>query len=245
MLYKICCSSVVDDWCEINRIRVNKKKTKHMILGSDRKTCALDGTLLDKEIGLVKTFTYLGVNIDDKLNFEKFISGTISRVNLRLITLARIRKTVDVKTALLIYKQTILPILDYMCIVVNASTQAKIKKLQPLQNRAIRTVEKRTGYISTEAMNDLHVKLKLALLTDRRKRFMLKLVYKLSHDMENRPEMALRTAPKVKMKLDFTDKERVRRNPYYLCNRLWDELDSETQLSENMFEFTKKLCKNK
>ena len=47
------------------------------------------------------------------------------------------------------------------------------------------------------------------------------------------------------MKLDFTDKERVRGSPYYLCNRLWDGLDSETQLSEKIFEFTKKLCKNK
>ena len=90
---------------------------------------------------------------------------------MRLITLARIRKNVDAKTALLIYKQTILPILDYMCIVVNASTQSKIKKLQALQNRAICTIEKRTGDISTEDINDLHVKLNLAVLTDRRKRF--------------------------------------------------------------------------
>ena len=38
--------------------------------------------------------------------------------------------------------------------------------------------------------------------------------------------------PKVKMKIDFTDKERVRRSPYYLCNQLWDKLDHSVQLSE-------------
>ena len=37
----------------------------------------------------VENYTYLGVNIDRNLNFERFISGTISRVNGRLITLAR------------------------------------------------------------------------------------------------------------------------------------------------------------
>ena len=106
-----------------------------------------------------------------------------------------------------------------MCIVVDASTQSKIKKLQPLQNRAIRTIEKLTGCISTQDMNVLHVKLNLEMLNDRRKRFMLKLIYKLSRDVENvntyRPERVLRTAPKVKMKTEFRNKERVRRSPYY------------------------------
>ena len=91
------------------------------------------------------------------------------------------------------------------------------------------------------------MKLNLEMLKDRRKRFMLKLMYKLSCDNENvnkyRPERVLRTAPKVKMKMDFTNKERVRRSPYYLANQLWDKLDSGTQLSANVFEFANKLHK--
>ena len=43
---------------------------------------------------------------------------------------------------------------------------------------------------------------------------MLMLMYKLSQDLDNidtyHPEMLLRTGPKVKMKVPFTDKERVR-----------------------------------
>ena len=50
---------------------------------------------------------------------------------------------------------------------------------------------------------------------------MLKMMYKLSSIEENvnmyRPEMMLRTGPNVKMKIAFTDKERVRQSPYYLC----------------------------
>ena len=74
---------------------------------------------------------------------------------------------------------------------------------------------------------------------------MLKLMYKLSQDVSNvnssRPERILRTAPKVKMKIDFTDKERVMRSPYYVGNRLWDKLDSTTQTSKNIFEFANRL----
>ena len=66
--------------------------------------------------------------------------------------------------------------------------------------------------------------LNLKMLSDRRKLFMLTLMYKFSKDEENvnryRPEITLRTGPKEKMKLAVTDKERVLRSPYYMCNRL-------------------------
>ena len=55
----------------------------------------------------------------------------------RLTTLARLRKVLDQRTTLLIYKQTILPMLDYLSVLVNSSTRRKIVKLQPIQNRAI------------------------------------------------------------------------------------------------------------
>ena len=74
---------------------------------------------------------------------------------------------------------------------------------------------------------------------------MLKIMFKLSLVDENvdlyRPEMQLRTGPKVKMKIPFTDKERVKRSPLYLCNKLWEKLDSETQHLNNVIDFTNKL----
>ena len=113
----------------------------------------------------MENFIYLGVTLDNKLSFEKFVNSTISRVNGHLVTFARIRKLIDVNTSLAIHKQTVLPILDYMSIVVNSSTQRKIKKLQPLQNRAIRTIEKRSGYIRTEEMKELHSKIESKIVT--------------------------------------------------------------------------------
>ena len=172
---------------------------------------------------------------------KKCVTNTISKAQGRLITLARLRKLLDSKTTLLIYKQTIVPILDYLCVLVESSTQRKIKKLQPVQNRAIRIVKKLKGYISTTEMENIHRQLHLKSLCDRRKLFMWMLMYKLSRDESNvnmyRPKMLLRTGPKVKMKVPFTDKERVCRSPYYVCRRLWDTLDSSVQLSKSMLEF--------
>ena len=45
-----------------------------------------------------------------------------------------------------------------------------------------------------------------------------------------RPEMLLRTGPKVKMTIAFMDKTRVLRSPYCKCTQLWDELQSVTQM---------------
>ena len=231
----------IEGWCTLNNIRVNTRKTKHMLVGGNVTECGSGQTLNNKGVITVENYTYLGVNVDRKLNFEKFISNTISRVQGRLITLARLRKYLDLKTALLIYKQTILPILDYSCFLIESSTQRKIKRLQPIQNRAIRTVKKLRGYISTEEMEKLHTELHLQLLSDRRKRFMLMLMYKLSRDDMNvnthRPDRILRTGPKVKLKVPFTDKERVLRSPYYVGSRLWDRLDVDFQRSNNIWEF--------
>ena len=49
--------------------------------------------------------------------------------------------------------------------------------------------------------------------------------------------MLLRTGPKVKLKIAFTNKERVLRSPFYMCNKMWDNLDSTVQLSKNVVEF--------
>ena len=133
----------------------------------------------------------------------------------------------------------------YVCVVVNSSTQKKRSKLQPLQNKAVRIIEKCKGYIRTSDMEKLHDKLHLKMLYVRRKTFMLKMMYKLSKTEDKvdryRPEMLLRTGPKVKMKIAFTDKEKVKKSPYYLCNQLWERLESNIQLSSTLVEFKNNL----
>ena len=128
-----------------------------MLVGAGKNDMLGDSVVDIAGITRVENFVYLCVNIDNKLNFETFLNGTISRVSGRLITFARIRKLLDVQTGLLIYKQTILPILDYVCILVNSSTQRKISKLQPLQNKAVKIIEKCTEYVSTADMKNLRI----------------------------------------------------------------------------------------
>ena len=50
-------------------------------------------------------------------------------------------------------------------------------------------------------------------------------------------QMLLRTGPKVKMKKAFTNKERVLRGPFYLCNNLWHKLQSDVQMAATVIDF--------
>ena len=60
-------------------------------------------------LGHVDCYSYLGIKIDRNLTFEKQMDATISKVNIRLVTFAIIRKFMDNATSCLVSKQTILP----------------------------------------------------------------------------------------------------------------------------------------
>ena len=71
---------------------------------------------------------------------------------------------------------------------------------------------------------------------------MLKMMYKYSQREEYveqyKPKMELRARPKVKMKVAFTNKERVLSSPYYLANKLWDQLDYTVQNLNSVYDFS-------
>ena len=52
--------SRVQDWCKLNNIRVNVKKTKHMVTGCSDKECSVVRTWGEKGVASVENFIYLG-----------------------------------------------------------------------------------------------------------------------------------------------------------------------------------------
>ena len=48
----------------------------------------------------------------------------------------------------------------------------------------------------------------------------------------------LQTNNKIKLKLDFTNKEGLLKSPYYLMNKLWNKLNVNMQMAPNYIDFT-------
>ena len=107
-------ASKVYDWFCKSGLSINKDKTK-MLLFNPPSTphreplISMGNTVLK----VCTSYEYLGIVLDDCLNFVKTISKTVSTSSNRCFMMNRFRKKVSKPTAILIYKQTILPVLEY------------------------------------------------------------------------------------------------------------------------------------
>ena len=62
----------------------------------------------------VSLYTYLGVNLDNRLVFDKFLKEKCNKINVRLHQLRKMRKKkFNNNISYTIYKQTIVPMFDY------------------------------------------------------------------------------------------------------------------------------------
>ena len=64
-------------------------------------------------IGHVYSYVYLGIYLDAEMPMDLFATHLFNRVQIKKNTLLKILKCINKNTANMIYKKTILPILDY------------------------------------------------------------------------------------------------------------------------------------
>ena len=66
-----------------------------------------------QQIAFVKKYNNLGIALDSQLNLEPFFKAIEKKVNNKIYFLRKIKRFTSFDIAVQIYKQTILPILDY------------------------------------------------------------------------------------------------------------------------------------
>ena len=129
-------------WFSVNGLKINIEKTKSMVVSTGTKLKNL-GVILNLEmsgmpIQFVKQYNYLGIILDAEMSLIPLMKNIKKRVNNRMFQLRKIRKYINKQAAIMIYKQTILPIFDYagfLLISVNAGDK---HDLQVMQNDALR-----------------------------------------------------------------------------------------------------------
>ena len=103
-------------WCTLNRVTINTKKTKAMFFDTNnklKKALLIDLKIGNDKICYVKTFNYLAVKLDCKLNFESLVSECLRLVSHKIYMPSQIRKFISTHQALVIYKSKIIPYFDY------------------------------------------------------------------------------------------------------------------------------------
>ena len=126
-------------WFEDNNMIVNPEKFQAIIIDSRNQ-------LQDKyrlrvnnaEIVPKTSVTLLGVEIDNKLNFEKHISSICKKASNQLNALSRIQKFMGQKEKETIINTFIYSNFNYCPLVWHFSTQKSVKKIEKIQERCLR-----------------------------------------------------------------------------------------------------------
>lgn len=161
----------------------------------------------------------------------------------RLYLLKKVRWIIGQCEAFLIYKSNILPFADQGCIFYCNCESGKLKNLQSLQNKALRTVIGNKNWTNTASA---HNSCNLMMLEDRRKMFLLKSGHLQSFHPSNLVRhlpRSLRSTRKVLLKT-----ERPRNSKYeksYVYNRIkhWNMLPEDIKKIRNIVNFKLRIFK--
>ena len=237
------CLDLLTKWCYYNKLTINVKKTKHMIV--PRHFDSLK-TLNDRHVnisGLPLTnsgsYKYLGVVIDSGLTFDAMLDNTYNKANRKLYILKRIRPYITNSITLLIYKTCVLPLMEYADFLVESGAKTKVDKLERIQKRAIRCAD--LGKHRGSDYNDLMELYGIEPLWKRRKHHHLLVMYRHAQDTANlncsRPGIILRSSTKIKFRNRKTALTKVQKSPYNRGVSLWDRLPADVQRATTKVKF--------
>ena len=245
------CLDYVYKWCLTNRLYMNMKKTKIMWFESnDAKNNVhkdylinIDGTLLSR----VYSYPYLGVELDHALSYDKHLDNVVNKTTQKLFIFRKIRRFINQSTAVIIYKQMILPLLEYCSFLTNSGKKSKIDKVDKVQSKCIRIIENCHDVYSRAKEAKLCERFNIDLLQRRRDIQLACTMFRLSKnesfiDQEIKREN-LRSENKLKFICPFTKIEKIRKSPFYRGVDLWNTLKVEHHRAENKKRF-KLLLKN-
>ena len=137
----------LDEWLMGNKLSLNVAKTHSMLIASQQKHKSLtlsnikfEPKIKEKEIERRHEAKYLGVQIDDKLNWKGHIRAVSAKVSRAVGFLKYSKRYLPIATVKTLYTSIVEPHFQYCCSVWGCCSAAEIQHLQKLQNRAARIV---------------------------------------------------------------------------------------------------------
>ena len=137
-------------WLEGNKLSLNVSKTQAMLIGSRAKLQNIsngDGisskfVIDDEVVPMINEAKYLGIQIDKTLSWKEHINTIASKISRGIGMLRYAKRYVLLSTIKIMHGSIVEPYLRYCCVVWGYCTETDLKRLQILQNRAARIVNK-------------------------------------------------------------------------------------------------------
>ena len=134
---------LVTDWFDSNSLTLNAEKTKYILFRSKRKEVNYNGVIrLGRSvITRVTDIKFLGVKIDEYLEWENQVKHILTRMIAGNYSLSMVKNMLPVKSKLLIYHSNVSSHLNYALSTWGPMLKERdIKKIQIQQNKSIRQI---------------------------------------------------------------------------------------------------------
>ena len=135
-------------WLDENKLSLNVAKTQSILIGSRYKIRAVEQPdnqkpflhIGDEAISIITSTKYLGVQVDQFLNWDEHLVTITKKVSRGLGMLRYAKRYLPLVIVQAMYKSLVEPHFRYCCPVWGAAGITVLQKLQKLQNRAARIV---------------------------------------------------------------------------------------------------------
>lgn len=130
-------------FCKLNqnKLNLNVNKTKLMIITKKNINRALiDIRINDKRLEIEKEVKYLGVILDEQLNFAKNCDYVARKMAKKVGVLKRCGQMFNKAQKIQIYKTTIEPHINYCSSILFLSNKTDVNRLQIIQNKCMRHI---------------------------------------------------------------------------------------------------------
>ena len=240
----------ISDWCNDNLLTINVKKSHWMrtrvcgrgVDDRDQEIGNCKFTIKNLELKEVDLYKYLGVHIDVNLNFQPHHKKMISHAQLKLSHFRKIRRFIDRKAAILIYKCTVLPILEYADFIQDQGINYINKAIQKLQNFGLLIAHNQhiLPYDQRDSSEALHRNSKVFRLVHRRRLHLLQFAFRLKDNITLLDDRDIPTRRRVGILFSLVKSNHYKfpRNPYYRCMLEWNNLPVDVSLSLDIKMFT-------
>ena len=126
----------LDAWFKVNKLSLNVSKTNYMVFGKTKgvsDNCHIN--INDVELEQVSSTKFLGIYIDNKLNWHKHILHVENKIAKSVSIMYKVKYLLDEAALLTIYTSLILPYLNY-CIEIWGNTYpSNLKEIIVLQKK--------------------------------------------------------------------------------------------------------------
>ena len=249
------CLLKLHQWLQRSKLTLNVSKTKIMLVGSHQRmrtlgNPTLTASIAGQQLENVKCFKYLGVFIDNQLNFKKHIEHVSVIIKQKLSVVRRLRNILSKDHLKQLFWAYVLPHALYCCNTWSKRSLSNYEVLNKLYKRAAYIISKHTWDTPSQTVFE---ELKWPTFRELLDKAMVCLVFKCVHGistvkvlnefifLDDVAQRNTRSTNKHLLKSYRCKTEFYQNTFFHAGTKLWNNLPIDVRLSKSLSEFKRKI----